>query len=512
MKMLAVERAAPMPGAQAGNGIVRQLLAWAQRADSSERAAAASALARAWLTCEMPANLRREAEIGLTAMLDDPSSCVRVAIAEAFADAPDPPHAILVALAGDQSEIAAIVLARSPALSDAELIDCAATGDELAQEALASRASVSPGVCAALAEIGARNAVLALVSNPFARMTGWALRRVVERFGRDGAMREALLGRERLPAALRCDLARATAEALGALLNERGWLSPERAERIVREECEQATVVIAHTSNDADVADLMRRLRASGGLTIALLVRALLSGGVALFEAAMSELSGLPRERVAAFARDPRGSGFAALYRRAGLSADFFPVFRAILTALAEVGAGDDAALSLAMIERTIAICEKLNSGRYEALLSLLRRLESEAARGVARAYADDVLAAFDAPAAGLLPAPAVAIDALAALDALVPEVVAPEAPDAIRVEPKVLEPEALVSSPAAQRPTLQSALFADRRAIPTVEIAPARIFREAPPLGDIRPAIVLTEAPPVELRMERLSALDEAA
>ena len=127
---------------------------WAQRADAGERAEAASALARAYLYSDLGPSLRREAAIGLTSLLDDHSTLVRRSLAEALAGASDAPHHIVLALASDQSEVSSVVLARSPVLTDAELVDCAAIGDARAQIALARRPRLSVSVAAALAEIG----------------------------------------------------------------------------------------------------------------------------------------------------------------------------------------------------------------------------------------------------------------------------------------------------------------------------------------------------------------------
>src|SRR6202046_1368989 len=133
--------------------IVRRFLNWAQRADAEGRAEAASALARAYLYSDLGPALRREAAIGLTSLLDDHSALVRRALAEALAGASDAPHHIVLALACDQSEVSSVVLARSPILTDAELVDCAAIGDVRAQIALTRRSRLSVSVSAALAEI-----------------------------------------------------------------------------------------------------------------------------------------------------------------------------------------------------------------------------------------------------------------------------------------------------------------------------------------------------------------------
>src|SRR5215207_4837542 len=116
--------------------IVRQFLLWARTAPPGHRAEALSALARAYLYSDLTPDERWEAETAMTAMLDDPAPVVRRALAEAFANATEAPRHLVVALANDRSDIAALVLSRSPVLIEADLVDCAALGDELAQIAI----------------------------------------------------------------------------------------------------------------------------------------------------------------------------------------------------------------------------------------------------------------------------------------------------------------------------------------------------------------------------------------
>ncbi len=53
---------------------------------------------------------------------------------------------------------------------------------------------------------------------------------------------------------------------------------------------------------------LVRHLRAAGQLNAGLILRALLSGNLELFDSAMSELSGLPQARVSALLHDRGGA------------------------------------------------------------------------------------------------------------------------------------------------------------------------------------------------------------
>ena len=172
--------------------IVRKFMQWAATAASAERAEGAGSLARAYLYADFAPQDRREAEVALTALLDDPAPSVRKALSEAFASAAEAPIAIVVALANDQSDVAAPVLSRSPLLGDGELIDCAAIGDAFAQAAIALRPNISGSLAAAVAEVAAREPLIALAVNPGAEIPEFSMRRMVERFGADGELREEL--------------------------------------------------------------------------------------------------------------------------------------------------------------------------------------------------------------------------------------------------------------------------------------------------------------------------------
>ena len=90
--------------------IVRHFLQWVRTATAGERADATSALARALLFSDLSRDDRIAAEGALVMLLDDPSPLVRGAMAEALASSADAPPAVILALASDQPDIAAIVL------------------------------------------------------------------------------------------------------------------------------------------------------------------------------------------------------------------------------------------------------------------------------------------------------------------------------------------------------------------------------------------------------------------
>jgi len=112
-------------------------------------------------------------------LLDDPSPQVRLSLAQALAHSSLAPRAIMIALAEDQPEIACTVVALSPVLTDADLIDLAATGGPLLGGFVASRGGLSRSVAAALAEVGDEGAALILLENESASISSRSVSRIM---------------------------------------------------------------------------------------------------------------------------------------------------------------------------------------------------------------------------------------------------------------------------------------------------------------------------------------------
>jgi uncharacterized protein (DUF2336 family) len=366
--------------------IVHRFLAWAQSADADARAEGASVLARAFLYSDLPGPVRAEAVLAMTAFLDDSSVLVRRTLAEALCRAREAPRALVLALAADEPEVAAPVLQQSPVLTDADLVDCVATEDAQTQTALALRPNLPPRAQAALAETGHYEAVLTLIGNAEIDCPAELLHAILTRFNDNARLRDALLERPHLPAALRARIAVAAAKDLAVEASL--WMAPARAERVAREARDQAICTIAASCRPDERADLTRALRAAGALTPALLLRSLLGGDRVLFAQALGELSGLPLARVTAFILEPYGEGFAALARRAGLKNGVLVAFRAALAALkTQAGAPGDA-LKLSLVQKAIDACEQRDDPALAKVRALLWRFAAEAAKTEATLFA----------------------------------------------------------------------------------------------------------------------------
>jgi uncharacterized protein (DUF2336 family) len=376
--------------------IVRQFINWIRTAPAGERAEATRSLARAWLISDLSEDDRAAAEGALLMLLDDASPLVRQAMAEVFARSSDAPAAIVQALSLDQASVALPVLEYSPLLIDADLVDIIATGNGEMQCAVARRVNLPASVCAAIAEVGSAAAALELIENAYAELAPFSWDRIVERHGHLAAIRESMLVLEDLPAATRAALVAKLSETLTQFVVARNWLSADRAVRLAGEARDRSTVTIAARSRGDEMRGLVRHLRVTGQLTAGLILRALLSGNLALFDHALAELSGLPQSRVLALLHDRGGASLHALLQRAGLPESTFAAFQMALEVNHETGFVDSAdgatRLRRRMVERVLTHCET-DRQAAEPLLILLRRFATESAREEARMFCDELVA-----------------------------------------------------------------------------------------------------------------------
>jgi uncharacterized protein (DUF2336 family) len=376
--------------------IVRHFLHWLRTASPGDRAEATSALARAYLYSDLSDNDRAAAEGAMIMLLDDPSPLVRQALANVFAASQEAPPTIVHALASDQADVASPLLERSPLFLDTDLVDVVASGDAARQVAVAGRPGLPPAVSAAIAEVGCAEACLVVLENPDAELAQFSLDRIVARHGHLAVIRDALLARDDLSAPTRQALVAKLSQTLADFVTSREWLPGERAQKIVKEACEKATVAVAADTESGEMAPLIRHLRNSGQLTAGLVLRALLSGNLSLFEEALAELTGMSLARIVGILHDRRGFGFRAVYQKAGLPNSIYPIFREAIQAMHEEGfmsePGDASRLKRRIIERVLTRCETAAVEDVEPLLTLLRRFEAEAAREEARMFCEDLV------------------------------------------------------------------------------------------------------------------------
>jgi uncharacterized protein (DUF2336 family) len=376
--------------------IIRQFLEWFTVSAVDERVEAAQAFCNAY-TQRVPEIINHpDSESVLTLILDDSSSCVRRVLAESLAGYEFAPRHIIVGLANESSDISIPVLGRSLLLTDADLIDCLAIGDDAAQSAIALRGDISMPISAAIAEVGCLNAVSLLLKNIGAVIFATSLARIAERFGHDLDIRELLLQRDDLPVATRYELVVNVSESLINFVNSCGWTEGARARRLISDVNEQATISLARLVGENQTFDLVETLRGKGHLTSSLLLRALLCGDVDLFEAALSVLTQDPVERVRNHLRQKSGASFIALYRRAKMPESLELAFKSAYLGAVDTFSSsykkDRISLSRDIISKVLLSVAQIDDVENIKIMGLLRRLESDALRAEAKNISAQIL------------------------------------------------------------------------------------------------------------------------
>jgi uncharacterized protein (DUF2336 family) len=379
--------------------VISHFLRWIDTARVSERAAGAAALARAYVSRELPFEDRCEAEAALTFLLDDPSTKVRYALAEALAMHRLAPLQIIHALASDQNEIADLVLKRSPLFMDGDLIDRVAMGAESVQRSIAGRALVSKSVSAAIAEVGSAEACLILLRNDGADVASLSFRRMAERFGAMPRLREAMLADRRLPVDCRHVLLVKLSAALKDAPLVVALMGRARGERVMREACVRASLTLIDRTRPDEHAALVEHLRLAGELTTAFIVRMVAHGKIDFFASVLGVLAGREAVRVQALLAGGRDLALSALFRGAGLPESAHGVILRALGIWREVANGRRVAgaqeVSWLML-RELNACPGQSgpAERLAELAGLIRAIHLEVLRENARGHALAIAAA----------------------------------------------------------------------------------------------------------------------
>lgn len=372
--------------------VIDFFLKWVRTARVSERAAAAAALARAYCQGEISFEDRCAAEAALTFLLDDPSARVRAALADALSMSPGAPFHIVAALAGDQPVVAAPIIARSPLLSDVDLIDRFAAALPPTQRLIAGRASVSMPLCAAIAELGDEDACLSLVRNDGADIAAVSFRRIVERHGDRPALREALAAHPKLPSDCRHVLLAALADAFRHAPLLTAVMGTERAARTVREACQKSALTLIEATPAAEHGALVEHMRLRGDLTSAFLVRAVAHGRIDFFGTVLTALTGRRMERIRAALAAGADGALSALFRHAGLAQPIHAVILRALKVWREVAL---ARRSAGTQEVSFLMLQELGGPSATGeLATLLRSIHLDASRANARRHALELQAA----------------------------------------------------------------------------------------------------------------------
>jgi len=294
------------------------------------RAETAGKIAQGVETGVLSPKERQIAEEIFRVMVRDVEVRVREALAESLKGVPDLSGDIAQSLATDSADSVALpMLESSAALSDEELIAIVNSGQESRQVAVAQRDSVSEVVSEALVDTGNEDAVVALVANEGATLREDTLLTVVDRYGDSERVQGPLVHRQTLPMTVSERLVAKVSDQLKEHLVSHHELPDSVAADLLLESRERAMVGILTEGNRTDLYELVEQMAQSGRLTTSIILRALCTGDLAFFEAALAHKAGVPLENVRVLIHDEGDLGFKSLYEKADLPDRLFQAFRA---------------------------------------------------------------------------------------------------------------------------------------------------------------------------------------
>ena len=359
---------------------VERYMAWSVGAGAQERAEAIVELARHYIDDQIDPDEVSSTELVFTLYLDDPSPMVRHAMAALLAPSPMTPKTLVWGLTQDLPDIAAEVYEHSPHFRALDLLHAVEAGSVPVQCAVANRDDIDAATVRAIAIAGDAAAVCMLLENTTVVLGPGLKHDIAGRLGDDPEVRTLLLDHDDLKPATRQMLLRRLTGALLSLSDDRQWNESVQMTHAANDACNRVTLDIAAEAADDNMAEYVQHLRDTDQLTPALLVRAICSGNIPLFESAISELSGASVKRVRSIVVHGRISAFRSLYKSTGLPSTAYGAFASAISVWQTAEEGDNV---LAMIIERAEDHPEVDG----ALLALLGRMSAEVSRKEAVGY-----------------------------------------------------------------------------------------------------------------------------
>jgi uncharacterized protein (DUF2336 family) len=280
-------------------------------------------------------------------------------------------------------------------LEACELANLVRGGSDLCRCVIASRRGVPPLVARELARAGSEKACYILARNRQAELDNKDMIHLIKRFGRSSKISDALIDRGMLPAVMSRQLMSNVSETLCKLMVERNWTSARRAKSVTMGALENGTLDLSLRVSGEDLETLIRSLMSEGQLTPTLVLRSACAGYVRFVEASLSLMAHLPRRRVSAMIRGRGGFGLRALYAKAGLPMQAFPLFKIAISTYRELLVETDDEYSRAfhrrIIERVLTRYQEISTDESDQLLRMLEFFASDVIRAEEEDSGEDI-------------------------------------------------------------------------------------------------------------------------
>jgi uncharacterized protein (DUF2336 family) len=306
----------------------------------------------------------------------DVTETVRSALSRGLRHSRHLPADVALQLAEDIDAVALPLLVDSLVLSDDDLIGIIRRGSSVKQQAIASRPNLPEALSEVLIAEADEPAVVVLMSNYQANIAERSFDRALIRFGDNDAVKKAMVLRDTLPIAIAERLVTMVSKALQSHLVSHHTLSPATAAELALGSREHAIIHLSAGASDDDLSQMVHQMHRNGRLTPSLILRAICSGDIAFFEAAMAARGDVPLGNAQILIHEPSRRGLAALYRRAELPGGLYAAIRAAVDVVDETGfdgyARDLERFRARVISRMLTLIDSIDDGDADYLLDKL--------------------------------------------------------------------------------------------------------------------------------------------
>ena len=262
----------------------------------------------------------------------DVEMTVRRTLAHSLRTSPQLPHDVALRMAQDVEAVALPILSESVVLTDEDLVEIVLAGSTRKQVVIANRPGLTSVVSDTIASMAAEEAVVALMGNRTAEISEHGLSTAIDRFPASRAVTETMAQRSVLPMTVAERLVVLVSDRLRDHLVRNHALSPTTASDIVLRGREKAIIQLSAGAGAADLQRMVQQMHHAGRLTHALVLRALCTGDIAFFEAAMAVRAEIPLLNAQTLIHDP--GGLVSLCRRVEIPDRMIPVIRAAVAAV----------------------------------------------------------------------------------------------------------------------------------------------------------------------------------
>ncbi len=306
----------------------------------------------------------------------DVEATVRASVSRGLRNSSNLPRDVALKLADDIDVVALPLLVGSLVLTDADLVDIVRKGSAPKQEAIAGRPNLAETVSDALITHAEEPAITRLMGNETAIIAESSFDRAVERFADCAPVKQAMVLRQSLPISISERLVHLVSKELQQHLMRVHALPPGVASDIVLRSREHAIIRLSMGSSEDELSAMIAQMQHSGRLTPTLMLRALCTGDIAFFEAAMAIKGDVPIANAQILVHERSRVGLAALYRKAGMPENLFDVFRAAVEIVDEAefdGAARDLERFRArIITRVLTLTEAIDPADADYLVDKL--------------------------------------------------------------------------------------------------------------------------------------------